>query len=217
MSHRATRIARAAGPTRWEAPHRAPARRGVGVGTLLLALAVLTACAPDPSPADTGPTASGSVSASPDGTASPTPTPSATARAEIPDDCREMLTAAVLAELDGIPLNDPSFGPSGPQGDGSLVCGWGDPAADTTRLVTTISYLSRGPALDMLNALVADEGFTCYTPDGGTRCEKTWQNEAYPVTDGRTLFWRDDVLIDSRYSNLAPSGYTAAIVASVFG
>lgn len=214
MSHRSTA---AAGPTRPDAARRAPARRGVGVGALLLALALLTACAPDPSPADTGPTASGSASASPEGTASPTPTPSATARAEIPDDCREMLTAAVLAELDGVPLNDPAFEPSGPQADGSLVCVWGDPAADTTRLVTTISYLSRGPALDMLNALVADEGFTCYTPDGGTRCEKTWQNEVYPVTDGRTLFWRDDVLIDSRYSNLAPSGYTAAIVTSVFG
>lgn len=128
-----------------------------------------------------------------------------------------MLTAAVLAELDGVPLNDPAFGPSGPQDDGSLICAWGDPAADTTKLVTTISAVSRGPALDMLNALVADEGFTCYTPDGGTRCEKTWPNEVYPVTDGRTLFWRDDILIDSRYSNLAPSGYTAAIVASVFG
>lgn len=128
-----------------------------------------------------------------------------------------MLTAAVLAELDGVPLNDSAFGPSGPQDDGSLICAWGDPAADTTKLVTTISAVSRGPALDMLNALVADEGFTCYTPDGGTRCEKTWPNEVYPVTDGRTLFWRDDILIDSRYSNLAPSGYTAAIVASVFG
>jgi hypothetical protein len=215
MSHRST----AAGPPRSDAPRRAHPRRGVAVGALLLALVLLTACAPDPSPADTGPTASGSASPSPEGTASPTPTPtpSATARAEIPDDCREMLTAAVLAELDGVPLNDPAFGPSGPQADGSLVCVWGDPAADTTRLVTTISYLSRGQALDRLNALVADEGFTCSTPDGGTRCEKTWQNEAYPVTDGRTLFWRDDVLIDSRYSNLAPSGYTAAIVASLFG
>ena len=195
--------------------HRAAC--GAGAGAVLLAVALLAACAPEPGPAGAAPTSSGSASTSPTGSASPTPSPSATAHAEIPDDCRGMLTAAVLAELDGVPLNDPAFGPSGPQGDGSLICAWGDPAADTTRLVTTISALSRGPALDMLNALVADEGFTCYTPDGGTRCEKTWPNELYPVTDGRTLFWRDDILIDSRYSNLAPSGYTAAIVASVFG
>lgn len=195
--------------------HRAAC--GAGAGAVLLAVALLAACAPERGPAGAAPTSSGSASTSPTGSASPTPSPSATAHAEIPDDCRGMLTAAVLAELDGVPLNDPAFGPSGPQGDGSLICAWGDPAADTTRLVTTISALSRGPALDMLNALVADEGFTCYTPDGGTRCEKTWPNELYPVTDGRTLFWRDDILIDSRYSNLAPSGYTAAIVASVFG
>ncbi|WP_194409427.1 hypothetical protein [Microbacterium cremeum] len=200
MSHPATRLAGAA-------------------GTLVLAMGLLAACAPDPGTETPGPSASGSATSSPDSTATPTPTPtsSAAARVEIPDDCRAILSAAVLAELDGVPLNDPAFGPSGPQADGSLICVWGDPAADTTSLVTTLSYMSRGPALDMLNALVADEGFTCYTPDEGTRCEKTWQNESYPVTDGRTLYWRDDVLIDSRYSNLAPSGYTAAIVASLFG
>jgi hypothetical protein len=93
---------------------------------------------------------------------------------------------------------------------------WGDPAADTTGLTTTVSHMSRGPALDMLNELVDDEDFVCFTPDKGTRCEKTWKNENYPVTDGRTLFWREDVLIDTRYSNLAPSGYTASIVAHLF-
>lgn len=122
----------------------------------------------------------------------------------------------MLAQLDGIPLNDSAFGPSGVGDDGTLTCIWADPKADTTRLVTTISLMNRGPALDMLNALVADEGFTCFTPDGGTRCEKTWPNTQYPVTDGRTLFWRDDVLIDSEYSNLAPEGYTSSIVAHLF-
>ncbi|MFB7894095.1 hypothetical protein ACFC1I_17980 [Microbacterium sp. NPDC056044] len=156
-------------------------------------------------------------SSSTSGAATPTPTPSPTARAEIPDDCRAILTADVLAQLEGVPLNDPAFGASGSQPDGSLVCVWRDPASDTTGLVTTISYMSRGPALDMLNKLVTDEGYTCYTPDGGTRCEKTWPNETYPVTDGRTLFWRDDILIDTKYSNLAPSGYTAAVVSSIFG
>ena len=98
------------------------------------------------------------------------------------------------------------------QDDGTLVCIWGDPAADTTRLTTTIQVMSRGPALELLNGLADEHGFTCYTPDGGTRCEKTWQNADYPVTDGRTVFWRDDILIDTTFSNLAPSGYTAAIV-----
>ncbi|MFE5407361.1 hypothetical protein [Microbacterium sp. NPDC056569] len=214
MAPRASRLAAAAGPSRPGASRRAPARRGAVAGTVLLALAILTACAPD-APSGDGftftPTPSGEASPS------PTPTPSPTARAEVPDDCRAILTADVLAQLDDVPLNDPAFGSSGPQPDGGLVCVWRDPAADTTGLVTTITYMARGPALDMLNKLVADEGYTCYTPDGGTRCEKTWQNETYPVTDGRTLFWRDDILIDTTYSNLAPTGYTAAVVASIFG
>ncbi|MEV5071019.1 hypothetical protein MRBLMI12_002638 [Microbacterium sp. LMI12-1-1.1] len=198
-------------------PARTPrgGRRAAVAASVLLALAVLTACAPDDAPSGDGFTYSPTPTR--DASATPTPTPSATPLADIPDDCHAILTADVLAQLEGIPLNDPAFGSSGAQPDGGLVCVWRDPATDTTGLVTTITYMSRGPALDMLNKLVTDEGYTCYTPDGGTRCEKTWQNETYPVTDGRTLFWRDDILIDTTYSNLAPSGYTAAVVASIFG
>ncbi len=135
----------------------------------------------------------------------------------LPTDCRAILTAAVLAELGTTPLNDPAFGPSGVQDDGTLVCIWGDPAADTTRLTTTIQVMSRGPALALMNGLDSQHDFTCYTPDGGTRCEATWQNADYPVTDGRTVFWRDDILVDTMFSNLAPTGYTAAIIDTVFG
>ena len=192
-------------------------RLAAAAAGVLLALALVTACASDDGSSGDGftftPTPSGEASS----TASPTPSPSETASAEIPDDCLELLTPDVLAQLDGIPLNDPAFGESGPQDDGGLICIWRDPATDTTGLVTTITYMSRGPALDMLNKLVADEGYTCYTPDGGTRCEKSWPNETYPVTDGRTLFWRDGILIDTSYSNLAPTGYTAAVVESIFG
>jgi hypothetical protein len=189
-------------------------RLAAAAASAFLALAALTACAPDDAP-EGGftftPTPSSSTSAT------PTPTPAPTAQAEIPTDCRALLTADVLAQLQGVPLNDPAFGASGPQSDGSLICVWGDPAADATSLVTTISYVSRGPALEQLNKLADEEGFTCYTPDAGTRCEKTWQDPNYPVTSGRTLYWRDGVLIDTRYSNLAPIGYTTAVVAAIFG
>jgi hypothetical protein len=194
MAHRATRLAAAA-------------------ASVLVTIAALTACAPDEP--DGGftytPTPSASVSAT------PTPTPTPTAAAEIPTDCRAILNADVLAQLEGMPLNDPGFGASGPQPDGSLICVWGDPAADATNLVTTITHVSRGPALEQLNKLKDDDGFTCYTPDDGTRCEKTWQDPNYPVTSGRTLYWRDGVLIDTKYSNLAPTGYTSAVVAAIFG
>lgn len=175
----------------------------------------LAACAPEPGAAASP---AGPSGARPSATESPTPSssPSATPIA-LPTDCRAILSESVLAQLGGIPLNDPAYGDAvGVQPDGSLVCLWRDPAMDTTALETTISTMSRGPALDMLNALVTDNGFSCFTPHGGTRCEKTWPNTQYPVTDGRTIFWRDDILIDTRFSNLAPTGYTDSIVAKLF-
>ncbi len=193
------------------------------IGTALLLVAALTACAPDaPTPSASGTSTTGSATGSPGptatGTPSATPSPSATASGEIalPTDCRAILSEAVLTQLEGVPLNDPAWGSTGVQADGSLKCIWAQPGADTTGLTTVISRMNRGPALDLLNKLAAEQAFTCYQPDAGTRCEKTWPNPTYPVTDGRTLYWRDGILIDSTYSNLSPSGYTASIVDSVF-
>lgn len=192
------------------------ARFSAGAAAALLAI-ILTGCTSPASPGESSGTPTPSSTAAATETATPTPTPTPTAKPiALPTDCRAILSADVLAQLDGTPLNDAAFGPSGVGPDGTLTCIWADPGADTTSLVTTISLMNRGPALDMLNALVTNEGFNCFTPDGGTRCEKTWQNTQYPVTDGRTLFWRDDVLIDTRYSNLAPNGYTSSIVKNLF-
>ena len=194
------------------------ARIAAGAAALLL-VAVLAGCGSGPAESGSGSSPAPSASAEPEGSGTPSPsaspTPTATPIA-LPTDCRAILSEDVLAQLDGVPLNDASVGPSGVGDDGTLTCIWRDPRADTTNLITTISLMNRGPALDMLNALVTTEGFSCFTPDGGTRCEKTWLNEQYPVTDGRTLFWRDDILIDTRYSNLAPDGYTSSIVAYLF-
>lgn len=187
-------------------------RLAVAAASTLLATIAVTGCAPDAEPGASDFTFTPTPAASP--SATPTATPAA--RVEIPDDCRALLDDDVLAQLDGVPLNDPAFGPSGPQPDGGLICVWGDPGADATSLVTTLTFMARGAALDELNRLADDDGFTCYTPDGGTRCEKTWTSTEYPVEQGRTLFWRDDVLIDTQYSNLAPTGYTAAIVEALF-
>ena len=191
-------------------------RAGAAVALILASATVLAGCAAAEEAAP--PTESASGSPTPSQTPSPTSSATPTAApVTIPTDCRALLSAEVQAQLEDVPLNDPAFGDSGMLDDGSLVCNWGDPAADTTGLTTTISTMNRGPALDLLNALADDEGYSCYTPDGGTRCEKTWPNEQYPVTDGRTLFWRDDILIDTRYSNLAPAGYTSSIVEALWG
>lgn len=191
--------------------------RLTGAAAALLLLVALTACTPQTGGASASPSPAGSETADPEqtGSKSPSPTP-ISAPVALPTDCRAILSDAVLAELGETPLNHAAFGPSGVGSDGTLTCIWADPGADTTGLTTTISRMNRGPALDMLNALANDEGFSCFTPDGGTRCEKTWPNAQYPVTDGRTLFWREDVLIDTLYSNLAPSGYTSSIVEHLF-
>jgi hypothetical protein len=189
--------------------------RACAAASLAFALLTLAACAPEPG---AGPSSSPqAATTTPTATATPTPTTTPGPDAEVPTDCRAILSDAVLAELGDTPLNHAAFGPSGVQDDGSLVCIWADPAADTTHHTTTITGVNRGPALILLNQLADTEGFTCYTPDAGTRCEKTWQNTQYPVIDGRTLYWRDDILIDTQYSNLAPSGYTSSIIEKVFG
>lgn len=193
---------------------RRPFLQVATVAVIGIAAMALSACAPETG-GDAAPASPSAAATS----ASPTPIPTITPSAKpvtLPTDCRALLSADVLAQLGSTPLNDPAAGPSGTPDDGTLVCIWRDPAADTTGLVTRISAMDRGPALDMLNDLVATQGFSCYTPDDGTRCEKTWINDTYPVNDGRTLFWRDGVLIDTQYSNLAPTGYTASVIASIF-
>lgn len=201
--------------------------RATATAAALLLAALLTGCAPAAPDAGPGAGSSGTPSTddspSPEESSSakpsakPSPKPTSTAKAVVlPKDCRKILSDDVLAQLKDVPLNDKAFGASGVGDDGSLTCIWADPKADTTKLVTTIKTMRRGPALDMLNKLVAEEGFSCFTPDGGTRCEKTWANKEYPVTDGRTLFWRDSILIDTKYSNLAPTGYTSSIVEKLF-
>ncbi|MFC4139952.1 MULTISPECIES: hypothetical protein [unclassified Microbacterium] len=196
------------------------AARVFAVAAVVAASVLLTGCgSPASGPGDAGMATSSASATKGADAGDTTPSPSATPTvkpAAIPKDCREMLSADVLAQLKDVPLNDKAFGASGTLDDGSLKCIWGDPQADTTGLTTTIQHKSSGAALDQLNALMA-EGYTCYTPDEGTRCEKVWQNETYPVTDGRTLFYRQGVLIDTQYSNLAPEGYTDAIIASIWG
>lgn len=194
---------------------RLRARRVLIAAAVAAAATLLSGCAGEAPPA-----ASTVVATPPPPSATSTPSPAATplaGAAELPRDCRAIVSGAVLAQLGDTPLNDPAFGPSGAQPDGSLVCVWGAPDAVTTNLRTTITAVAENTTMDELNTLVTDDGFECYRPDEGVRCEKSWPNETYPVTDGRTLYYRSGVLIDTQYSNLAPTGFTAAVVEAVFG
>lgn len=185
----------------------------------LAAALVLTGCVPEAEPtpevtvADSMPTPTRTTA--PPEAGDPVPSGPVMSMTVLPTDCEQMLDDAVRAQLADVPLNDPSFGPSGVLPDRSLRCVWSMPGSQTTRLITTVNYAPEQPVLDYLNVLMAD-GFVCYEPAGGLRCEATWENETAPVTDGRTLFYRDGVLIDTQYSNLAPAGYTNAIIRSLW-
>lgn len=183
---------------------------------LALALA-LAACAgtPDPvGPSPDGGTAPTGPSPSPALTLAPFPLGSSVSTTALPTDlpqgCRDLLTADVLRQLEGVPLNAEGMG-GGIRADSSRVCVWGEPGAVATRLVTVIGYSPDREARDALYALGSD-GFTCWEPEGGIRCEKNWPNPSLPVEEGRTLFYRDGVIVDTQYSNLAPTGYTDAII-----
>ena len=202
---------------------RAVRRGRVGVVAAVAAAAVLAlaACTGDPAP--TPPPSAASTSGPSDPSATPTPTgpvladfpfgPS-TSTTPLPDDCRAILTDSVLAELDGVPLNAPGMG-GGIRPDSSRVCAWGEPGAAGTWLVTVIGFAPYREATDALFAL-GNDGYTCYEPDEGVRCERTWEHETLPITQGRTLYYRDGIIVDTQYSNLAPAGYTNAIIASLW-
>lgn len=177
-----------------------------------------TACAPEAAPTSSqSPSAAVTVSPSTAAAAPellPFPTGPSTSTTALPNDCKAILTASVLTALDGVPLNATGMG-GGIRPDSSRVCVWGEPGSIGTWLATVIGYSPDREARDALYAL-GNEGYTCYEPKGGVRCEKTWQHPSLPVEQGRTLFYRDGVIVDTQYSNLAPKGYTDAVITALW-
>lgn len=194
---------------------RSAARHSVALAAVAAVL-VFAGCAGTPVPpaSSTGADADPTPRPTPSVSITPFPMGQAASTTALPSDlpqgCRDLLDDAVLAQLEGVPLNAEGMG-GGIRPDSSRVCVWGEPGAAATRLVTVIGYSPDREARDALYALGGD-GFTCYEPQGGIRCEKTWPDPDLPVENGRTLFYRDGVIVDTQYSNLAPSGYTGAII-----
>lgn len=170
-----------------------PAARATWATWAALAVALpalVTGCAGTPDTSATTGVSDASASASPSPSASPSlapfptgPSTSTTALpADLPQGCRDLLDDAVLAQLDGVPLNAPGMG-GGIRPDSSRVCVWGEPGAAATWLVTVIGYSPDQEARDALYAL-GNEGYTCYEPNGGVRCESTWESGPLPCSRG---------------------------------
>lgn len=186
------------------------------VGALLLGI-VCSACAPEPAPtpAPTDATAPAPTEAVAAPEILPFPTGESASTTPLPTDCTELLTDEVRDEIGSIPLNAPGMG-GGIREDSSRVCVWADPAATRTRLIVVVGYAPEREASDTLYLLGRDEGYFCYDADGGSRCEATWEDPEFPVEQGRTLFYRDGVVIDTQYAGLAPEGFTSSIIATVW-
>lgn len=207
--------------TRIHRARPASGSRGIRVfATALLGASLVlaaAACAPEPAPAPetsapAAPVSPSAAAAAPE--LAPFPTGQATSTTPLPTDCEDIVGGSARAELEGVPLNAPGMG-GGLRPDSSRVCVWGEPGSIGTWLATVVGYSPDREARDALYAL-GNDGYTCWEPQGGIRCEKTWQHPTLPVEQGRTLFYRDGVIIDTQYSNLAPEGYTAGIIATLW-
>ncbi|MFV0374257.1 hypothetical protein [Microbacterium sp.] len=199
---------------------RAHLALAVAAGAMLLG-----ACAPgsaDPTPTVTpSPTPEVTVAPTPEvDTVTPTdlepfPTGPSVSTTPLPTECEALMPPAMLTEFDGIPLNADGMG-GGIRADSSRVCVWGSPGAPRTRLVVVIGYAPQRAADDELYRLRTEEGYNCYNVSDGIRCERSWQQDDLPLPAGRTLFYRDGVIIDTQYSGIGPVGFTSSIVATVW-
>lgn len=128
-----------------------------------------------------------------------------------------MLTPEVLAQLDGVvPLNHPDYGDFvGPQANGSLVCMWSEPSNASVMLMTEISKMTPHEASVVLGE-ARDAGLECTELDIAVRCSGELVIEGISDPVGHTLFVRGGIVIDTQFVNLAPEGYTNAIIASIW-
>lgn len=158
---------------------------------------------------------------SPAATVPPSPEPSI-----IPSSCEQIYTRDWQEELAPIALNPAWTDKTAAVGtadvalkqlltpDTMLTCQWGkESGPSTVGIVTSLAQIdSETDSLvkSRLNAL----GWTCYDSSGGVRCitEGTDTNGAW----GESHFIRDGVWIATRWSNLAPDGYTADIVSTLW-
>jgi hypothetical protein len=196
----------------------------------------LTGCAQDgaavadrtPSATDAAATSAPAAPADPTDTATPAPTPTSTAAAEgsVPSSCSDLITAGKWDDsFAAAPLNDPSVVgdpitiPKGGftdalQPDGKrLYCVWKDPRTDISYLSIQVDAVDAAAAPGVLDAL---SGYDCVDADQGRSCQKTSQDQQYPVTDGDTYFTGGGIGIRIQQANIPTDGLLDDVVAHVF-
>lgn len=158
---------------------------------------------------------------SPTATVPPSPEPSI-----IPASCADIYTTDWASQLAPYVLNPDWAAAEKNVGTGDvalkqllgpntrLTCQWGqESGAGDTGLVTTLAQID-STTDSLVRSRLNTLGWTCYDSSGGVRCvtEGTDANGSW----GESHFLRDGVWIATRWSNLAPDGYTADIVLTIW-
>ena len=160
-------------------------------------------------------------SSSPSATVPPSPEPSI-----IPATCADIYTRDWESQLAPIVLNpewtqkSPSVGTADVAlkqllvPNSKLTCQWGKATGPSdVGLVTTLAQID--PETDSLvRSRLNTLGWTCFDSAGGVRC--VTEGSDANGTWGESHFLRDGVWISTRWSNLAPDGYTADIVGTLW-
>ncbi|MBM7505728.1 hypothetical protein ACFPER_01330 [Agromyces aurantiacus] len=97
-----------------------------------------------------------------------------------------------------------------------LACGWlpPDTGDGTVGLVTNLAAVDEAQTAAVIAAFQA-AGMECYEESGGTRCIAEWEGAAGSA--GESQFLREGLWIATRWDGPAVSGYTADIIAKIFG
>ena len=145
--------------------------------------------------------------------------------AVLPSDCSGLYSSSMFTYLsvdEGLPLNDgttsePPFSKTEKvaavqAGLPGLVCTWA--SAGHFGLLTQANEVTAAQSAAALTALTTS-GFYCHDQSGGTRCtvKNTGAGEAW----GESHFLRGNVWLCTFWSNFTPTGYTADMVATLWG
>jgi len=218
-------------PSRRRTPRRTlHALRVAGVAASLVVVASLAACAPEPAPTATSSPDAGSpspsASAEPSETATPAPTEEPGASIELPGACEDIYSAAFLASMGDMTLNDPGVtllstemtaGLEVLETAPTIRCSWGAPSE--FGLATNVTIIEQAQA-ETLQQTMRDTGMTCADYEQGTMCrievEHLTEDDVVAKT-GETHYLRGNGWVSTHWINFAPEGYTEDIVATLWG
>ena len=200
----------------------------------LLAVAVALACAAavltvfgvvlNP-PAESNQPAAGEPRPQPSQSQSASPMP-AIAASVIPAECAKIYTRDWASELSPFVLNpawsleEPDIGTNDDalrqllEPGVALTCHWGNSSGGgDTGIVTSLANIDERTA-NLAQSRIANLGWACSEQLGGVRC--VTQGEDENGAWGESHFFRENVWLATRWSNLGPDGYTADIASTLW-